>query len=160
MTWLRALLYSIGPALLVGPLSGLGGGLIMLAVMLASVGSSDAPPIVAMLTLLVSLAGGLFVSTPTCSVFGMIMLKLAVARAEWLTGKRWALAGLVIGMGMGGFVGLLLLAESGGAPDAFLAAAVLTLSASALGASSSLLMWRMLRGRVSKLNTVDSSVFE
>ncbi|MCB2082963.1 MAG: hypothetical protein KDD90_02770 [Sphingomonadaceae bacterium] len=157
---LRALLYALGPALLAGPLSGLLGGLIMLAFLMVSIGSGDGPPDVIVITMVAGLITGMIIATPICTIAGAILLKLAMGDERWAKGSRWAVSGMIGGAAVGVLVSILLGSDMSDYQHfPFVVFAVMS-SGAVLGTLSALLMWRMLRARIAKLNLVDTSAFE
>lgn len=158
MGWGRAFLYAAGPALLVGPLSGvLGGVMALIAIAIADGNAGGAFGFTAIVALVVGLILGLLISTPICTIMGAVLLKLAGRREMWLHAQRWVLVGGASGLALGL---LLSVALSNGRPEDLVPVLVLTAIAGFLGAVSAWLMRRRLQRRTDQLHMVDVSIFE
>nr|WP_137676761.1 hypothetical protein [Parerythrobacter lutipelagi] len=160
MSWGRALLSAALPALVVGPVSGLIGGLVVLITIAIADGSSEAVGYAAMIVLVSGLIVGLLVAGPMCAVLGGMLLKLAQGNEDWTKASRWALTGGVGGLAFGiVFIGALFADEIGYA-GAWVGLSLFFLTSGLLGTIAAYLMWRMLRRRMASLNKVDPTVFE
>lgn len=156
--WGRAFLYAAGPALLVGPLSGVVGAVIALIVIAIADGSvSGILGFAAIVALVVGLILGLLISAPICTIMGAVLLKLAGRRETWLRARRWVLVGGAFGLALGLLLGIAL---SDGQPSEHLPVLILAAVTSFLGAGSAWLMRRRLQRRTAALHEVDVSIFE
>lgn len=159
MSWGRTLLSAALPALVVGPVSGLIGGLVLLITVAIADGSSEALGSAAMIVLTVGLIAGLVVADPICAVLGGILLKLAQGNEDWTKASRWALTGGAAGLVFGiVFIGTFFV-DGIGYAGAWIGLSLLFLTSSLLGTIAAFLMWRMLRRRIASLNKVDPAIF-
>ena len=160
MSWGRAFLSAALPALLVGPLSGILGGIMMLVVIAATSGDSAVMAGAAMFVTLIVVVLGLVISTPACTIMGAVLAKTALADPLWLPMRRWLVCGVVAGAIIGSLIAMLFLELAAADPTIMPVLLAVVAAAALLGGVSAYLMWRMLRGRISRLNEVDTAVFE
>ena len=142
----------IGPALLIGPLLGVLGGVAFFLLALTDSGSGGAGAGgVAMLMVIFGSVLGLFIATPLAVVAGAAMLRMSANGSRWAMRRAWACAGLIIGGVTGAFVGSLT-----GDADGFLGIfSVLAM----LGTVGALISRRMLSTKIDALNAIDSDIF-
>ena len=150
MTWGAAIMAMIRPALLVGPLLGLVG-----AVVLAGIGSAtsgfEGAFFILLYAAVIGVVLGLIVATPLALVFGSILLHVASANEQWSRRWVWALLGLVVGAVAGGLIGML---------DGDMATmAVVAGICGALGALGGFVARVLLRDRVAAFYEVDADIF-
>lgn len=151
MTFGRALLKSIVPALLIGPMLGLLGAVtLMLWSAIATGGNSGAGGIF-MFAFFFGALIGLVVASPICLVAGASMLVLASRNQRWASWQPTAIVG-----GLCGAVPGLALAASGGTTPEL---AALPLAGGALGMIGALAFRKMTAPVLAELDTIDPDIF-
>lgn len=93
------------PALLVGPFTGVLGGLLLTIVMLFGPGGMGGAGI-AILAMFVGSILGLLVATPVAFVTGVALLWMTAWDSRWASRRTWVATGLVIGAAIGAVAGI------------------------------------------------------
>lgn len=151
MTFGRALLKSIVPALLIGPMLGLLGALILMLWAAFTTGGNAGVGDVFMIAAFFGALIGLIVASPICLVAGAFLLVLASRDVRW---RGWERAAIVGGL-CGAVPGLALAASSGATPEL----AALPLAGGALGMIGALAFRKTTAPVLAELDTIDPDIF-
>jgi len=151
MRWSKALLATVSPSLIVGPLLGIVGGASIALLLNISSGALGAFVFAVIFGSLFGLVLGLMIATPICLIAGSVMLLIAARYQRWTFRPIWAVVGAGVGLGTG-----IAICSFGNDLDFYIA--VLTIFP-ALGALGGWLCHGRLQRTIAELHTVDVDIF-